>query len=138
MKKQLIILVFIFLSYVNLNAQNYIGIKRSMIELRFGSPDEKGTDYFMYFDKSEEGTNTYYFDEHNKCNAFIISRSAKYFKDYKNMLNQDFEQTPDNIYICKKKNFLAKVKKSNNDFKIIITKIEDRKSEINIAEVSNN
>ena len=121
MKKLLIILSISTLGTLMGFGQNYIGIRRTMMLVRFGIPDEKGKDFFTYSDKTEEGTNTYYFDEHNKCNSFVIERTTQYYDQYKTMLTEDFTVKSDNTYICKSKNFRAEVNKSATTFTISIT-----------------
>jgi hypothetical protein len=125
--KTISIAISIFiLGIATVNGQNFIGMSQSKIIKKFGQPAEKGSNYFIYYDQTEEGINTYYFDNNNNCNAFVISRAAKYFMDYQKLINKDFTKTPENYYVCTSKNkkFKAEITNSISEFQIRITTIE--------------
>jgi len=107
--------------------QNYIGLSQSKIIKRYGNPDITGANYFVYVDQAEEGTNTYFFDSGNNCNAFVISRKSNYFADYQKMLEKNFIRTLEYTYISKSENlnFKAEIAKSPGEFQICITYKDD-------------
>ena len=123
MKNLLLIICLIVSGTIIANGQNYLGLSQSKIIKRFGDPDIKGVNYLVYFDQTEDGSNTYYFDENNTCNMFVITRTSNYLKDYTKLLIKDFTKTPKKYYVCKYKdlNLKAELTQSNNVFKISIT-----------------
>jgi hypothetical protein len=126
MKKLIQLSIYLLLATMVVSGQNYIGLSESKIVKKFGQPDEKGTNYIVYYDQNEEGTNTYYFDEDRVCVSFVISRKADYFEGYTKLLNKDFTKTLDNTYVSKSKkwNYQAEVTKSTKDFQIRIISSE--------------
>jgi hypothetical protein len=126
MKTIAIIISMMILGITAVNGQNFIGMSQSKIIKKFGQPDEKGSNYFIYYDQTEGGVNTYYFDNNKNCNTFVLTRSANYFEDYQKLLNKDFTMTPDNFYVCTSdsKNFKAEITKSTGEFQIRITSFE--------------
>jgi hypothetical protein len=123
MKNLLIILSVIFFGTAVANGQNYIGLNQSKILKRFGTPDSTGANYFVYIDPQEEGTNTYFFDDNNNCEAFVITRTSIYYSDYQRQLNKVFTKTIENTYVhkSKKMNLKAELAKTSNEFQIRIT-----------------
>ena len=126
MKAILIIISIFILGIATVNGQNFIGMNQSKIIKKFGQPDERGSNYFVYYDQAEEGVNTYYFDNNNNCYAFVITRATKYLIDYQKLINKDFTKTPENFYVCtsRDKNFKAEITQSSKDFQVRITTIE--------------
>jgi hypothetical protein len=120
--KILLLIIVLISAEIAANSQNYIGLSRTKIINRYGKPDFKGGNYFVYFDPTEEGTNTYFFDEKNNCNSFVLTRSSNYLKDYQKMLNKEFAITSVNTYICKDENFnfKAELTSSFHEFQIRI------------------
>ena len=104
------------------SSQNYIGLSQTKIINRYGKPDFKGGNYLIYFDSTEEGTNTYFFDEKNNCNSFVLTRTSNYLEDYQKRLNKEFTITFANTYICKDENFnlKAELTRSSHQFQIRI------------------
>ncbi len=104
------------------NGQNYMGLSQTKIINKYGKPDFKGGNYLVYFDLTEEGTNTYFFDEKNNCNSFVLTRSSNYLEGYQKMLNKAFAITFANTYICKDENFnfKAELTRSSHQFQIRI------------------
>jgi len=126
MKAILIIISIFILGITTVNGQNFIGMSQSKIINKFGQPDEKGSNFFIYYDQTEEGINTYYFDSSNNCDAFVITRTTKYLIDYQKLINKDFTKTPENFYVStsKNKNFKAEITQTAGEFQIRITTID--------------
>ena len=124
--KTIVFIASLILSTSFVFGQNYIGMSQIKIIKKFGTPDEKVNNYFIYYDKSEGGTNTYYFDQNNKCNAFVITRDSNYLKDYQKMLSDDFTKISEYLYIFESDrfNFKAEISQSNKEFNIRITPFE--------------
>jgi hypothetical protein len=122
MKTLLLIISIVIACTITAIGQNYIGMDQSKIIKRFGEPDEKGDNYFVYSNLIEEGTNIYYFDEDAKCVSFLIVRNNNYLNDYQKMLNKEFTKTCENKYLKKSKkiNFLAEITKSAKKFQILV------------------
>jgi len=103
-------------------SQNYIGMNQAKIINRYGKPDFRGHNYIVYYDANEEGTNTYFFDEKNNCNSFVLMRSSNYLANYQKILDKEFTFCAANTYICKDENFnfKAELTKSSHEFQIRI------------------
>lgn len=127
MKTLLIATKFIFLFTFPVLGQNYIGLNQSKIIKKFGNPDEKGANYFVYFDQGEEGTNKYYFDENKRCTSFVLTRNTVYYEDYEKRLNKEFVKTTDYVYVSKSKHryYQAEIIKSDKEFQICICTIDE-------------
>ncbi len=127
MKNLLLITSLIIFGAAVANGQNYIGLNQSKILKRFGTPDSTGANYFVYFDAQEEGTNTYFFDDNNNCEAFVITRTSVYYSNYERQLNKVFSKTHDNTYVHKSKklNLKAEIAKNATEFQIRITSTSD-------------
>ena len=136
MKNLLIITYVIFFGTAVANGQNYIGLNQSTILKRFGTPDSTGANYFVYIDSQEEGTNTYFFDDKNNCEAFVITRTSIYYPDYQRQLNKDFTKTLENTYVYKSKklNLKAELAQTSNEFQIRITNTNSNTYVQNIVE----
>lgn len=125
--KTLLFLTLLVFCATQIFGQNYIGMNQNKIIKKFGKPDERGTNYIIYYDQAEGGINTYYFDEKEKCNAFVLTRETNYFNEYKKILAQDFEKTSESMYVHKSKtrNFKAEITRTEQNFEIKITPIEE-------------
>ena len=123
MKTILIITSVIFFGASVSNGQNCIGLNQSKILKKFGTPDSLGTNYIVYVDQQEEGTNTYYFDANNNCNAFVIKRASNYYANYQKLLDKNFTRTVENTFVCKSKklNYKAELAQFSKEFQISIT-----------------
>lgn len=126
MKKFLLITSMILTSSIALLGQNFIGLNQSTIIRRFGEPDEKGANFFVYADNQEEGKNIYYFDENKQCEAFILIRKDTYYKDYEKLLSKNFTQMCETFYVSKSKslNFQAEVTHTPDEFQIRIQHLQ--------------
>jgi hypothetical protein len=126
MKRTISIMVFMMLVNFGLKAQNYIGMSQTRIVFTFGQPDEKGSNYYVYYDQEEDGSNIYYFDEQKICIVFEMKRSKEYLKDYESMLKKDFQKLPsvDNKYFSKRYNFQAEMTVDAKEFLLKISKCE--------------
>ena len=120
--KTLLLIISALLLATLANGQNYIGLNQSKIVKRFGQPDFKGVNYFVYFDQDEGGTNTYFFNEKKICDSFVLTRSSNYLKIYQRMLHKDFSTAYENIYLYKSKklNLRAEITQSPNEFQVRI------------------
>ena len=123
MKPIIVLFSVIILGITAVNGQSFIGMNQSKILKNLGQPDEKGSNYFTYYNPTEGGVDTYYFDSEKNCNAFVITRGESCFEDYLKLLTRDFVRTPDNLYVCssKNKNYKAEITTSNDEFQIRIT-----------------
>ena len=124
MKRTTLILSLTLLISLGLKAQNYIGMSQTKIVFTFGQPDEKGVNYYVYYDQNEDGSNIYYFDEHKICTVFEMKRSKDYLKEYEKMLKKDFEKLPegDNKFYSKLYHFDAELIVLAADFQIKISR----------------
>ena len=120
--KTLLLIISILLCATLANSQNYIGLSQSKIVKRYGQPDFKGNNYFVYFDQDEGGTDTYFFDEKKICSSFVLTRPSNYLKVYQRMLHKDFSTAFENTYIYKSKklNLKAELTESANEFQVRI------------------
>ena len=102
--------------------QNYMGLKQSKILRDLGKPDSIGTNFFVYTDLVEEGSDIYYFDNEGNCNRFEIIRGKSYLNEYQRILGREFTKTCENKYIkkMKKTNYLAELTLMNDKFNINI------------------
>ena len=123
MKNILIITSLILLGAAATKGQNYMGLNQSQILKRFGTPDSSVTNFIIYVDSQDDGTNTYYFDNKNTCEAFVITRTSIYYSDYQRQLDKNFTKTVENKYIHKsrKLNLKAELAKRSGEFQIRIT-----------------
>lgn len=121
MKTLIIITSLVGLISTQIWGQNYIGMSQSKIIRNYGTPDEKGENYIMYQDRTEDGTNMYYFDNDNKCTSFVIKRETKYFEDYVKLLNREYKKSNGRKYISRSRNYQAEIVESNNEFEIRIS-----------------
>jgi len=120
--KTLLLIISILLCATWANGQNYLGLSQSKIVKRYGQPDFKDANYFVYFDQDEGGTNTYFFDEKKICNSFVLTRNSNYLKLYQKMLLKDFSNSFENLYFYKSKklNLKAELTESSNEFQVRI------------------
>jgi hypothetical protein len=127
MKTILLISCLIVSGTIIATGQNYLGLSQSKIIKKYGDPDIKGLNFFVYFDQAEEGTNTYFFDSTNKCNEFVISRSTNYLEDYKKLLRRTFIITTENNYVTinRDTNFKAELTNLPDQFQIHITYLKE-------------
>jgi hypothetical protein len=123
--KTIVFITTLILSTTFVLGQNYIGMNQMKIVKKFGKPDEKENNYFIYYDRAEGGTNTYYFDQDLECNAFVITRESNYLGDYQRMLSKDFTKVSDYLYIYESENinYKAEIIQSDSEFHIRITPV---------------
>jgi hypothetical protein len=121
MKTLFIITSLVSLVSTQIWGQNYIGMSQSKIIRNYGNPDEKGDNYITYQDRTEDGTNKYYFDNAHKCTSFVLTRDVKYFEDYVKLLEKEFQKSNSRKYINKSKNYQAEIVESNHEFQVKIS-----------------
>jgi hypothetical protein len=127
MKSFIVIISVILVGTTSVFGQNYIGMDHNKIIKRFGEPDIIGNNYIVYTDLFEGGTNTYYFDQNEKCTYFIIEREINYLKEYTRILNKEFFKISENKFHKEQNNVClsAELNQSDKNFKILI-KSEER------------
>jgi len=128
MKTLLIIAKLVFLFATPVMAQNFIGLSQSKIIKNFGEPDEKGSNFFVYIDPNEEGTNIYYFDENRQCISFVLTRNSTYYSVYEKRLTKEFDKTSESSFVGRSKNksFQAEITKNDKEFQICICSFNEK------------
>lgn len=113
--------------------QNYMGMKQSKILKDLGRPDSIGSNFMIYNDLDEVGSNTYYWDENGNCNSFEIVRNKSYLNEYQKILGREFTRSCDNKYIkrMKRTNYQAELILMQDKFQI---KILETKADLNCSE----